>query len=76
MNTIGSNIKVLREKKGMNQSDLAREVGVSRSMMNYIEQGCKIPGIPLFALIARTLGVTMDYLFYADAERDAGKEDA
>ena len=60
---LGENIRRAREAKGYQQGELARMVGITEQMMCYIEKGGKVPGLPLFALIAKTLGVSMDSLY-------------
>lgn len=39
----GTNVAVCRKNKGMTQEELAVKVGVSQTMINYIESGKKKP---------------------------------
>ena len=58
----GKNCKVIREKKGISQSELADKVGVRPPMINFIESGTKIPSLALSLRIADVLGTTVDSL--------------
>ena len=53
--SIGSNIKALRQGKGISQAKLAEKVYVDPSMISKIEQDRKIPTLPLAAAIADAL---------------------
>ena len=48
---LGARIAVLRRAKGWNQSDLAKQLGVSSSAVGMYEQGRREPSLsPLWAL--------------------------
>ena len=53
--SIGANIRQIREKKGISQSELAKKCGVSQSMICQIERGTKVPTLPLSIDIAAAL---------------------
>ncbi|MBQ5851733.1 MAG: helix-turn-helix transcriptional regulator [Lachnospiraceae bacterium] len=53
--SIGENLKNIRVKKGMSQSELAEAVSVSGSMINQIERGRKGMSINLCIDIAKVL---------------------
>lgn len=53
--SIGTNIKRIRESRGIQQVDLAQKVGISQSMLCQIERGTKVPTLPLSADIAKAL---------------------
>lgn len=59
-------IKAARAQKDMTQKDLAAAVGVSRQTINAIEQGEYNPTIRLCRAICRTLGKTLDELFWEE----------
>ena len=61
MNT-GKIIVELREKKGMNQGDLAARSGVSRVMIGKYERGEASPSIDTAKKIADALEVSLDHL--------------
>lgn len=63
---MGYNIKAVREKKGWSQEKLAKESGVSRSIISGIESG-RIKTTTTFTLlrIAEALGTKIDKIFYS-----------
>ena len=61
-------LKAARAKRDMSQKELAEAVGVSRQTVNAIEQGEYNPTIKLCRAICRTLGTTLDELFWEDTE--------
>ncbi|WP_421977253.1 helix-turn-helix domain-containing protein [Roseivirga seohaensis] len=52
----------LRTKKGMSQTDLANNSGVSRVMIGKYERGEASPSIEAAKKIADAFGVSLDYL--------------
>lgn len=54
----GENIAVLRKARGMGQAKLAREAGISLSLLSKIEVGTRAATPPVVAHIARALHVT------------------
>ncbi len=54
--------------KGLDQSDLAELVGVSKSSMSRILSGLQEPKLRLAHELARALGVPLDYLVDDDQE--------
>lgn len=59
-------VKAARARRDMTQKELAAAVGVSRQTINAIEQGEYNPTIKLCRAICRTLGKTLDELFWED----------
>lgn len=55
-------IKIYREKKGMNQTELAEAVGISQSEISSYESGVKSPRVNVAVAIAEVLGVTIGEL--------------
>lgn len=53
-------VKSLRIDKGWTQADLARESGVSQSMVARIEQALSCPGLDTTSDLADALGCTLD----------------
>jgi len=70
---LGTRLKRERERKGWSQNELSRLSGVRQALISELESGKKrdTTGLVLKRL-ARTLGVTMDYLagMYEDEEKD------
>jgi putative transcriptional regulator len=56
-------IKELRARYDLTQDDLARQVGVRRETILYLEKGKYNPSLMLAHQIAKTLKTTMDDLF-------------
>ena len=57
-------LKSARAALDMSQQQLAEAVGVSRQTINAIEKGDYNPTIHLCVAICRTLGKTLDELFW------------
>ena len=58
-----SNVKAYREKKGLTQEALARELGVSRQTVVNIERGANEPRVLLAIALGAILGVAVGELF-------------
>lgn len=58
----GTNVAVCRKNKGMTQEELAVKVGVSQTMINYIESGKKKPSLEIALTIAKEFNTTVDAL--------------
>jgi putative transcriptional regulator len=61
---LGSHLKEVRTTAGLTQAELAERAGVSRKTINTVENGVFVPSTTLALLLARTLGVTVEALFY------------
>ncbi|MDY3791127.1 MAG: helix-turn-helix transcriptional regulator [Oscillospiraceae bacterium] len=61
-------MKSARAALDMSQQALADAVSVSRQTINAIESGDYNPSIKLCISICRTLGKTLDELFWSDEE--------
>ena len=57
-------VKVYHGYSKISQLELARAVGVSRQTINMIENGKYNPSLKLCVNIAKTLGTTLDTLFW------------
>lgn len=55
-------IKILREKLGLSQAELAQKVGISQVCLCRYESGDRSPSYQILKLIANELGCTIDYL--------------
>ena len=56
-------LKELRKQKNITLSELSRLTGISKSHLNYIENGIKEPTISVLVLIAKALNVKIDELY-------------
>lgn len=64
-------LKLARVEKGLSQQDLADLTGVTRQTIGLIEKGSYNPTLNLCVAIARSLGKTLNDLFWEeDNEQD------
>jgi putative transcriptional regulator len=59
-------VKVARVAKNLTQSELAKRVNATRQTIGLIENGKYNPSLNLCISIAKTLGKTLDDLFWED----------
>ena len=59
---MGARIRRKRQERGIQQKDMAREMGLSVSFYGHIERGSRIPSLPTLVLIANYLKVGTDTL--------------
>ncbi|MDD4831052.1 MAG: helix-turn-helix transcriptional regulator [Candidatus Paceibacterota bacterium] len=57
-------IKDLRLAKGLTQEDLAREVGVRRETIVFVEQGKYVPSLKLAYDISKFFGKKIEEIFF------------
>jgi len=63
---MNNRVKVARVEKNLTQSELAKRVNVTRQTIGLIENGKYNPSLNLCISIAKTLGKTLDDLFWED----------
>lgn len=68
---LGKTISSFREKWGIEQKDLAKAIGVSKTYISIIESGKREPNIKLLTKIADYFEVPL-YSFLFEAAKDAG----
>lgn len=61
-NMIAEKIKSLREARKITQSELARQLGITRNGVNSWEQGLSTPSPASIVELAKFFGVSTDYL--------------
>ena len=61
--TFGKNAKMLRERRGLSQSDLAERAQISISFLSNIERGLKFPQPDVLAKLSTALGIGVHELF-------------
>ncbi len=61
--SIGYNIKKLRQRSGMTQLQLAKEMGVSKQLISAYETGRVTPSHDVLIKLSKTLGTSMNDLF-------------
>ena len=59
---IADRLKSLREQKGLTQSEVARELGVTRSCVNAWEMGISVPSTQYIVALSLFFKVSSDYL--------------
>lgn len=59
---IADKIKLLREKHGMTQADIAKRLGITRSCVNAWEMGISVPSTQYIVELALLFKVSSDYL--------------
>lgn len=64
--TIAERIKMLRNKKNITQSDLAKMLGLTRSGVNAWEMGLSVPSAQYIVALAKLFDVSTDYLLGLD----------
>lgn len=64
---VADRIKFLRESNNLTQSELARQLGITRSSVNAWEQGISVPSTQYVVELARLFNVSVDYLLGVDA---------
>lgn len=69
----GSTIKLLREKKGYTQRQLAETLMVSDKAVSKWESGRGMPDISLIEPLAKTLGVSLAELFSGECVQNANR---
>jgi transcriptional regulator with XRE-family HTH domain len=69
---LGENIKKTRKDKGLQQKQVALEIGVDQSNYNKIENGKREPSVSILMHLAGLFDVTLDYLVNPD--KDLPKE--
>lgn len=62
MLNIGERITQLRKQFNLSQEDLAKKIGVSRTIIGNYERNTNTPSIEVLIKIAKTFNVTVDYL--------------
>ncbi|MBR6622526.1 MAG: helix-turn-helix transcriptional regulator [Ruminococcus sp.] len=60
--SLGDKIRLLREKSGLTQAALARELGISRSGVNAWEMGLSVPQVQYIVALAKQFKVSSDYI--------------
>jgi len=61
---LGNRLKEFRTQRGITQTELAVQIGVSRKTINTVENSVFVPSTILALALAKTLGTTVEQLFY------------
>ena len=63
---IADRVKWLREQHGLSQSDLAKQLGITRSSVNAWEMGISVPSTQYIVELANRFKVSCDFLLCVD----------
>ena len=69
---IAQNLKHIRKKEGLTQSDLARKIGVNRSLIGAYEEGRAEPKLATLLAIGQQFGCSLDDLVSGDLSQSTG----
>ena len=69
------NIKDIRVRKGLTQSEVASALGVSSVVYSRYETGSRQPSIDVLVQMANIFGVTVDYLLGRKVAEDSSLSD-
>lgn len=64
---VADRIKSLREQKGLTQTELSKQLGITRSSVNAWEMGISVPSTQYIVELAGILGISTDYLLGVDS---------
>lgn len=67
---IAANIKILREERGLSQSELAMKVGISKQAVSNLELSNNFMSFETGLKLAKALGVTAEELAYGRKENE------
>ena len=74
MSIIGKNIKYLRKQQGLTQDDLAKKIGVTRSVIGSYEEDRAIPRIDVLKDIALCFNLSLDAIVNVEFWKDETEE--
>src|ERR1051325_9889536 len=64
--TLSTRLGEVRDLAKLSQTDLAKRLGISSSLVSHWESGTRVPSEQQVIEISRALGVSLDYLLNAD----------
>jgi putative transcriptional regulator len=64
---LANKLKERRTELGLTQAELAEKVGVTRKTVNTVENGVFTPSATLAIKLAKTLGLTVEELFWIES---------
>ena len=75
MNKVPSALKSLREKRGLTQDELAKELNLSKSTISMYESGDRIPRLPTIELLADYFNVNIDVFQSSNSKKAVSDDD-
>ena len=64
---VADRIKSLREQRGLTQTELSKQLGITRSSVNAWEMGISVPSTQYIVELAGIFGISTDYLLGVDS---------
>ena len=71
---VADRIRVLRDQKGLTQTDLSKLLGITRSSVNAWEMGISVPSTQYIVELAHIFKVSTDYLLCVDSSATVSVE--
>ena len=62
LKSVGSHIKTARNSAGLNQKQLAEDLGIEQKYLSEVERGSACPSFPLMVAISDRLDVSIQFL--------------
>lgn len=62
INNLGKRLRIVRERLGLLQHQLAKKSGLTEAAISHFETGRRIPSAKNLIKLAGSLGVSIDYL--------------
>ena len=72
---IGTRIRQLRLSRGWSQAELARRMGINKSVIGYYELGGRFPTCENLIKLGNAFSVSVDYLLKGDQAEPRGMEE-
>lgn len=69
---VADRIKALREQKGFTQTELSRQLGITRSSVNAWEMGISVPSTQYVVELADIFNVSTDFILGVDTTSSIG----
>lgn len=74
---IGERLRYLRKKKGYSISRLAKEAGVSKTYLSYLDRGLQNnPSLQFLEKVSSRLGISVEYLISEEFEKEYRKNNS
>jgi len=67
---LGNTIVLLRERKELNQGELATKLGISQTYLSQIENNKKMPTIGMLENIGKVLSTPLPFLFFLSIDAE------
>ncbi len=72
MQRFGEKLRILRERQGLSQKQLAEHLRLTHAYINYLENGKRTPGVETLMAVSQMFQVTIDTLVWDELELGDG----